>query len=253
VTGQLETKRAVVTGAGSGIGRATAQLFAHEGARLVIADIDEAAGRKTAEVITTGGAETSFVRADVSQPADMQSLFAAAASLLGGLDTIVNIAGVLRAGDAVEMSDADWDLTIRVNLYSCLLSARYGVPLLCEAGGGTITTIGSVAGIIGVPGAAAYSAAKAAVVMLTKSLAKELAPHGIRANAVCPGWVDTSFNDPIVSVMGGREVQDAVVASDVPMRRQARPEEIAPMFVFLASDAASYVTGKAFVVDGGAT
>jgi dihydroanticapsin dehydrogenase len=251
--GRLEGKRAVITGAGSGIGRATALAFAREGAKLVLADIDEAAASATASEGAAAGVDVHVAATDVSRPAEVAALFEMTRDRLGGLDAIANIAGVLRAGNAVDISDEDWERVFDVNLRSCLLTARYGVPLLREAGGGSIVCTGSVAGIIGVPGAAAYAAAKAAVVMFAKSLAKELVGDGIRVNAVCPGWVDTRFNDPIVAVMGGRAVQDEAVDQGVPMKRQGTPEEIAPAYVYLASDEAAYVTAKAMVVDGGAT
>jgi dihydroanticapsin dehydrogenase len=250
---RLQGKRTVITGAGNGIGRATALAFAREGARLLLADIDEDAVSVTTSDAAAAGVDVHAATADVSRSDDVADLFEAARDRLGGLDVILNIAGVLRAGNAVDISDEDWERVFDVNLRSCLLTARHGVPLLREAGGGSIVCTGSVAGIIGVPGAAAYAAAKAAVVMFAKSLAKELVADGIRVNAVCPGWVDTPFNDPIVAVMGGRAVQDQAVESAVPMKRQGWPEEIAPAYVYLASDEAAYVTAKAMVVDGGAT
>ncbi len=251
--GRLEGKRVVITGAARGIGRATALAFAREGARLVLADIDREAASVTESEVAVAGAYAHVVVTDVAKAEDVAALFDSVRDRLGGLDVIVNIAGVLRAGNAVEFSDDDWATVFDVNLRSCLLTARFGVPLLREAGGGSIVNTGSVAGIIGVPGASAYAAAKAGVVLFTKSLAKELVADGIRVNAVCPGWVDTPFNDPIVAEMGGRAVQDQVVANGVPMQRQGTPEEIAPAFLYLASDEAGYVTGKAMVVDGGAT
>ncbi len=220
---------------------------------MLLADIDEAAASATASDIAATGAGALVTATDVSRPDEVADLFKMARDELGGLDAILNIAGVLKAGNAIDISDEDWQRVFDVNLRACLLTARFGVPLLREAGGGSIVCTGSVAGIVGVPGAAAYTAAKAAVVMFAKSLAKELVGDGIRVNAVCPGWVDTPFNDPIVAVMGGRSVQDQAVETAVPMKRQAKPEEIAPAYVYLASDDASYVTAKAIVVDGGST
>ncbi|MCU1458494.1 MAG: short-chain dehydrogenase [Actinomycetia bacterium] len=251
MTGQVEGMRVVMTGAAHGIGRATALLFAREGARLVLADLDEDGGDATAAEIRDAGGEATFVRTDVGEPAEMSALFGAVRAELGGLDSIVNIAGVLRVVDLVDTSDDDWALMFRVNVTAQMLACRLGVPMLREAGGGTIVNMASVTGVIGVPGAVAYSASKGAVIAMTKALAREEGANGIRANAVCPGWVDTGFNDPIVTVMGGRESHAALVAAAVPMGRQASAEEIAPTILFLASDASSYLTAQAIVIDGG--
>lgn len=153
--------------------------------------------------------------------------------------------------DLVDTSDDDWALMFRVNVTAQMLAGRFGIPMLRAAGGGTIVNMASVTGVIGVPGAVAYSASKGAVIAMTKALAREEAANGIRVNAVCPGRVDTGFNDPIVTVMGGPAAHAEIVAADVPMGRQASAEEIAPTFLFLASDASAYLTAQAIVVDGG--
>ncbi len=251
MTGQLEGKRVVMTGAAHGIGRATARLFAQEGARLVLADLNADGGNETAAEVNAGGGEATFVRTDVGDPVEMAALFDVVAEQLGGLDSIVNIAGVLKVVDLVDTSDDDWALMFRVNVTAQMLAARFGVPMLRAAGGGTVVNMSSVTGVIGVPGAVAYSASKGAVIAMSKALAREEAKHGIRVNAVCPGWVDTGFNDPIVTVMGGPDAHEEIVAGTVPMGRQSSAEEIAPTFVFLASDASSYLTAQAIVVDGG--
>jgi len=138
-----------------------------------------------------------------------------------------------------------------VNPKSCFLGAKYGVPYLRERGGGSIVNMSSIAGLKGGPGMTAYSASKGAVVAFTKALAAELAPDNIRVNCVCPGWIDTPFNQPAIEFMGGREEQEEMVQQTVPLQRQGIPEEIAPGILYLASDASSYMTGKELVIDGG--
>jgi dihydroanticapsin dehydrogenase len=140
---------------------------------------------------------------------------------------------------------------MRVNPRSCFLGAKYGVPYLRERGGGSIVNVSSLAGLKGGPGMTAYSASKGAIIAFTRALAEELAPDNIRANSVCPGWIDTPFNEPAIEFMGGRAQQEEMVQQTVPLKRQGRPEEIAPGILYLASDASSYVTGQELVIDGG--
>jgi dihydroanticapsin dehydrogenase len=140
---------------------------------------------------------------------------------------------------------------MEVNPRSCFLGAKYGLPFLVQRGGGVIVNVASLAGLKGGPGMTAYSASKGAIIAFTKALAAELAPANIRVNAMCPGWIDTPFNQPAIDFMGGREVQDRVVEQIVPLGRQGVPEEIATGMLFLASDASSYMTGQALVIDGG--
>lgn len=248
---QLAGKLAVITGAATGIGRSTALLFAKEGAAVVIGDINEAGGQQTADDITKAGGRASFVRCDVTAAADVESLMGAAAQTMGGIDVIVNNAGAQRSGRVTEFSEEEWDLLMRVNPRSCFLGVKYGVPYLRQRGGGVIVNVASLAGLKGGPGMTAYSASKGAIVAFTKALAPELAPDGIRVNAMCPGWIDTPFNQPAIDFMGGRVAQDQVVRQIVPLARQGTPEEIASGMLFLASDASSYMTGQSLVIDGG--
>ena len=248
--GQLDGKRVVITGAVANIGRATARLFATEQARLVIGDIDRA-GEATAEEIRSSGGEASFVGVDVTSSSDVENLMNSAAELLGGIDVIVNNAGLQRSGDVTAFAEADWDALFAVNPRSCFLGAKYGVPHLRKAGGGSIVNTASLAALKGGPGMTGYSASKGAIVGFTKALAAELAPDGIRVNAICPGWVDTAFNQPAIDYMGGRDKQLEIVRQVVPMQREAVPEEIATGMLFLASDMSSYMTGQALVIDGG--
>ena len=248
---QLSGKLAVITGAATGIGRATALLFAQEGATVAIGDINEAGGRQTAADIEAAGGRASFVGCDVTEAADVEVLMRAAAETMGGIDVIVNNAGAQRSGRVTEFAEEEWDLLMQVNPRSCFLGVKYGVPYLRQRGGGVIVNVASLAGLKGGPGMTAYSASKGAIVAFTKALAPELAPDGIRVNAMCPGWIDTPFNQPAIDFMGGRAAQDQVVQQIVPMGRQGTPEEIASGMLFLASDASSYMTGQALVIDGG--
>jgi dihydroanticapsin dehydrogenase len=248
---QLSGKLAVITGAATGIGRATALLFAQEGANVVIGDINEAGGRQTAADIEAAGGRASFGRCDVTEAAGVEALMRAAAETMGGIDIIVNNAGAQRSGRVTEFAEEEWDLLMQVNPRSCFLGVKYGVPYLRKRGGGVIVNVASLAGLKGGPGMTAYSASKGAIVAFTKALAAELAPDGIRVNAMCPGWIDTPFNQPAIDFIGGRAAQDQVVQQIVPMARQGTPEEIASGMLFLASDASSYMTGQALVIDGG--
>jgi NAD(P)-dependent dehydrogenase (short-subunit alcohol dehydrogenase family) len=247
---RLEGKLAVITGAATGIGRATARLFVDEGARVVIADINETDGRRTVDELEAGEA-ASFLRADVSRAAEMEALMNDAADAMGGIDVIVNNAGVQRSGAVTEFDESDWDALMRVNPKSCFFGAKYGVPHLRRRGGGSIVNTASIAGLKGGPGMTAYSASKGAIVAFTKALAAELAADGIRVNSVCPGWIDTPFNQPAIDFMGGREKQQALVRSSVPLGLQGTPEQVAPGIAFLASDSSSYITGQTLVIDGG--
>jgi NAD(P)-dependent dehydrogenase (short-subunit alcohol dehydrogenase family) len=248
---QLKGKLTVITGAATGIGRATAQLFAQEGAQVVIADVNEEDSQETVDYIASEDGSAWFVRTDVSQAEEMKALMESAAELMGGIDVIFNNAGAQRSGAVTDFDEADWDLLMTINPKSCFLSAKYGVPYLRERGGGSIVNMASIAGLKGGPGMTAYSASKGAVVAFTKALAAELAPDNIRVNCVCPGWIDTPFNQPAIEFMGGRSSQEEMVQQTVPLQRQGSPKEIAPSILYLASNASSYMTGKELVIDGG--
>jgi NAD(P)-dependent dehydrogenase (short-subunit alcohol dehydrogenase family) len=248
---QLQDKVAIITGAATGIGRATALLFAKEGASVVVADINEDDAQRTVADIEDKGGSARFVQTDVSEAEDVQALMERSAEEMGGIDVIVNNAGAQRSGAVTEFEESEWDLLMRVNPRSCFLGAKYGVPYLRERGGGSIVNVSSLAGLKGGPGMTAYSASKGAIIAFTRALAEELAPDNIRANSVCPGWIDTPFNEPAIEFMGGRAQQEEMVQQTVPLKRQGRPEEIAPGILYLASDASSYVTGQELVIDGG--
>jgi len=247
----LEGKRAIVTGAAGGIGAVTAALMAQEGAAVVVADINEEHGEQTVAEIRDKGGQAHFMRTDVTKEGDLKALITRGAELLGGLDTLFNNAGAQRSGAVELFEQADWDLLMAVNPRSCFLAIKHAVPILRDGGGGSIINMASLAGVKGGPGLTAYSASKGAIVGFTKALSAELAPSKIRVNCVCPGWIDTPFNQPAINFMGGREDQERVVKQIVPMGRQGTPDEIAPMVVYLASDGSTYMTGQALVIDGG--
>ena len=247
----LQGKVAIITGAATGIGRATALLFAREGASVVVADINEDDAQRTVADIEDEGGSARFVQIDVSEAEDMRTLMERAAEEMGGIDVIVNNAGAQRSGAVTEFEESEWDLLMRVNPRSCFLGAKYGVPYLRERGGGSIVNVSSLAGLKGGPGMTAYSASKGAIIAFTRALAEELAPDNIRANSVCPGWIDTPFNEPAIEFMGGRAQQEEMVQQTVPLKRQGTPEEIAPGILYLASDASSYMTGQELIIDGG--
>ncbi len=247
MTGRMTGRRVVLTGAAANIGAAAAELLAAEGARLVIGDIDPTAQ----EVADRVGA--LFVPTDVSDASSMKEFFRAAAEHLGGLDAILNNAGVQRSAPVTETEESDWDLHMSVNARSCFLAAKFGVPILRTGVSPAIVNMASVAGFKAPAGLSAYSASKGAIIAFTRTLASELGPQGIRVNCIAPGWVDTPFNDPIVAHMGGKEAQAVMVKAGVPLQRQGRPREIAEGFVYLASDESSFVTGHVLVIDGGSS
>lgn len=248
---QLSGKAVVITGAATGIGRAAAQLLAREGAAVVIGDINLAGAAEVVETITAAGGRAWAVCVDVASADEMQVLMTTAADQMGGIDVIVNNAGAQRSGLTVDFAEHDWDLLMAVNPRSCFFGAKYGIPHLKARGGGAIVNVASLAGLKGGPGMAAYSASKGAIVAFGKALAAEVARDRIRVNTICPGWIDTPFNQPAIDFMGGRDAQEAAIAQIVPMGRQGTPNEIATGILFLASDAASYMTGQNLVVDGG--
>lgn len=243
----------VVTGGASGIGRATAARLAELGAAVVVADIAEDGLKETAESVRASGGTAEAVPTDVSDEASVQHLAETAAGALGGIDVVVNVAGLQRSAAVDETPAEQWDHHLAVNARSCFFTAKHMVPHLRRSSGGSFVTVASIAALKGIPGLTAYAASKGAVVSFTRALAIEVAPDGIRANCLCPGWVDTPFNDPVIAFMGGRDAHREMVAASVPLGRQGEPPEMAEMIVFLASDSSRYLTGQALVVDGGIT
>lgn len=238
---------AIVTGAASGIGRATAERFAEEGASVVVADVDRAGGEETAEAIERDGGEATFVEADVSEPADVERMADVAVDTYGSLEFAHNNAGIGEpVENAMEASIDEWDEVMAVDLRGVWLCMREELRRMVEGGGGAIVNTSSTAGLLGKPGLSHYSAAKHGVVGLTKTAAFEFAEEGVRVNAVCPGTIMTGLAEQNPGLVDeGVEV--------TPMDRAGQPEEVADVVVRLCSDDASFVTGVGVPVDGGKT
>lgn len=250
---RLDGKVALITGAASGIGRAAALRFAREGARVVVADVQDDAGAATVAEIAAAGGRGLFVHADVSRSDDTEQMIAAAEAQFGRLDILFNNAGVGKHIPFAELTEAHWDRIIAIDLRGVFLGCRYGVPALQRAGGGVILNTASQAGLQGHANNQAYCAAKAGVINFTRSLARDLARQRIRVNALCPGGTDTPILRDYIPAGADADYIARSVAPRTPFGRLARPEEVAAAALFLVSDEASFVSGVALPVDGAAS
>ena len=247
--GKLDGKVAVVTGAASGIGRATAILFASEGAKVVLADWDERQGSRVADELREAGHDAVFVRVDVSRPEDVEGMISTAVERYGRLDVLFNNAGI--EGEQAPTADCtleNWERVINVNLKGVFLGMKYGIPAMLKGGGGAIINNASVAGIVGFAGIPAYCASKGGVIQLTKAAALEYAKQGIRVNVICPGVIWTPMVERFTAQSD--ETRKALESLE-PVGRFGTPEEVARLALFLASDDSAFCTGAPFIVDGG--
>lgn len=243
----LENKVAVITGAASGIGEASAKRFAREGAMVVVADIRGAKAESVAQAIREEGGEAVSTEVDVADAASVEAMIGVAVSTYGRLDALFNNAGTLRPGTAVELSVEDWDFVMNVNVRSVFLGAKFAVPIMVAQGGGSIINTASISGLHGDGGAICYAASKAAVINLTRALSTDHGPQGVRVNAICPGTIETP---PVKRMVSDPVVLQRNINAHA-LRRLGRPEEIAAAALWLASDESSFVSGEAIVVDGG--
>ena len=252
--GRLDGRVAVITGGASGIGAAAARLFTAEGAAVAVLDRDGDGAARLVESLE--GHPALALAADVTDREAVESAMARAVATFGRLDVVYNNAGVPAGfGPVAELAVADWDLSLAVNVTGTLFCIQAALPHLRAAGGGSIVNQSSVAALVGIPGLAAYSAAKGAVVALTRALAAELAPEGIRVNAICAGTVDTPMIRPLLSArgQGDPELGAKLTAERYPIGRIGTADEIARAALFLASDESSFVTGSVITADGGMT
>jgi NAD(P)-dependent dehydrogenase (short-subunit alcohol dehydrogenase family) len=248
---RLEDKVAIITGAGSGMGRVAAEMFAAEGAKVVAAEFDEAHGNETVELIRSAGGDATFVRTDVSHEADAAAMAAAAMGAYGRIDVLYNNAGIMPEADH-SVTDTDvavWDQVMAVNVRGVFLSCKYAIPPMVEQGSGSVINISSFVALLGcsVP-QDAYTASKGAVLSLTRSLAVQFGPNGVRSNAICPGPIETPMlMDWLVKDEAARNVRLA----RNPTGRFGKPEEIVDVAIYLASDESRWTNGAHFVIDGG--
>jgi NAD(P)-dependent dehydrogenase (short-subunit alcohol dehydrogenase family) len=247
---RLDNKTVVITGAASGIGQATAERCAEEGARVIVTDIDTEGGQAVAEAIEEAGGDAEFHELDVTDSEQVHAVVDAVAEDYG-LDVMVNNAGTGHPGGNLEDLDEDIrDFVIDINIKGVWNGCDAALPHMKEQGSGAIVNVGSLASILGLPKQAAYSTTKAAVLNMTRTVAAEAGPYGVRANAVCPGFTETQMLEGYLAQQEDPEVAREEMAADYPLKRLGKPEEIANAILFLASDEASFVSGHGLVVDG---
>lgn len=255
---RLAGKVALITGAGIGIGRSTALVFAQEGAKVVAQDLQREAAEDTVQLIKKAGGEAVASAGDVSSRADAEAMVNIAIQTYGRLDVLFNNAGIWRGGSILDLSEEDWDRTIDVNVKGIYLVSRFAVPYMMRQEGGSIINAASVAALRGSPMSAAYNASKGAVLLLTKCMALDFGRYGIRVNCTCPGVIETQMADDLLTYrsLGDDDRKQALLETYEERHvvgRLGKPEEVAKVVLFLASDESSFVTGAAWPVDGGLT
>ncbi|MGI8690791.1 MAG: SDR family NAD(P)-dependent oxidoreductase [Thermomicrobiales bacterium] len=249
---RLEGKTAIITGAGSGIGQATAMLFAREGAHLVLADINQATVTGVADTIQREGGQAIAVAVDVTKASDIQRMVQTAMDHFRRIDVLFNNAGIIYRGSVLDLTEEEWDNEININLKGVFLGCKFAIPRMLEGGGGSIINTASGSALIATKNSAAYCASKGGVLALTRSVALDYAPT-IRVNAICPGVVDTPAMHRILAAAGDVDTLKAERGRSHPLGRLATPEEIAYGVLYLAADESSFTTGSPLIMDGGYT
>lgn len=250
---RLEGKVALVTGGGSGIGRATAMLFGTEGARVAVADIDEQGAEATVETILAAGGEATAIGVDVSDAGQVEHMVSTCVQIYEGLDILFNNAGIIVAGSVTDSDEISWDRTFDVNLKGVMLCSKFAIPEMIRNGGGAIVNTSSINGLVASVGIASYAASKGAVLMLTKQMALDYAAENIRVNCVCPSDVNTPMIRRFINSTPDPKATEARLRDRVPLGRLAEATDVAKAVLFLTSDDASFITGVALPVDGGVT
>ncbi|MEO8608507.1 MAG: glucose 1-dehydrogenase [Chloroflexota bacterium] len=253
MSGRLQDKVGLITGAGRGIGRAIAHKFAAEGAVVIIAEIDPDTGHAVAEELIADGFRALAVPTDITQESQVEAAVQQAVEQFGGLDILVNNAGKNFYYDATRMTEAEWDAAMNIDLKGAWLCCKYAIPAMMKRGGGAIVNIASVHARVTYKGYFPYAAAKSAVVGMTRNLALDYGPNNIRVNAICPGWVRTDLVQSWFDMQPDPQAAEAKVLSVQPLGRIGTTEEIANLVAFVASDEASFITGAELVIDGGMT
>ena len=244
---RLKDKAAIITGAGSGIGAATAKLFAEEGARVVVADWSEKSGDQTLSEIKGFGGEGIFVKTDVSKAADIEEMVETCLKNFGRVDILMNNAGIVKQGKITEFSEADWDVVLNIDLKGTFLGCKKVIPEMEKQGGGKIVNIASIAGLIGFDNLSAYCAAKGGIIAYTRELALECAPKKINVNCIAPGVIKTAMTKDTLT----DPAQKRAMELGTPYPRLGEPEDIAYAALYLASEESDFVNGHTLVVDGG--
>ncbi len=246
--GKLDGKVSIITGGSSGIGRCTALSFAGEDAKVVVADVNVEGGKETVALIEESGGDALFVQTDVSRTSQVQGMVRSAIERYGKLDLLINVAGrQVETPPLVDVTEEEWDMVMDINVKGVFLCSKYAIPRMLEVGGGAIVNVASINALLGSTFSVPYSVSKAGVVQLTRTASSQYAAYGIRSNCVLPGLIDTPGSQ---AVEGAAGTFDEYV-SGIPLGRAGWPEDVARLILYLASDDAAFVTGSAYVIDGG--